>query len=166
MPHSSPPNRPEPGAHALVLVFGSKGKASAWTRDDGEVLQFGAEFSDATAELVKSHLSSTFVGLRLVLVGSEATVYAVRAVAISCGLIPEEISTAVLDLERSSEESETVWADPNTERRVFCGHCHVTMTAKANVGDAIRCIGCNLNLVVRYHFSRRYAAYLGSLIRL
>lgn len=44
-------------------------------------------------------------------------------------------------------------------RRVYCVHCGLTQAASA--ADRLYCIGCQVQLGIRAHFSKRLGAYLG-----
>lgn len=120
--------------------------------------------SEARTTLV-SLTASSKVGDQFLLVGTEDVLFAARAVLLGQGAVPEEIHVIACDGEVTGE-SGALWIETHARKRIFCAHCHQVTTTTAGVGDAIECGNCRLGLVVKYHYSRRYAAYLGGLIRL
>lgn len=89
-------------------------------------------------------LASATVGCRLYLLGDEAFVWRIHAEARAAGLEDDEIHMTC--------------TTPGL-RQVYCAHCGLTQTAGADT--VLNCIGCNVELEVRTHFSRRLGAYLG-----
>jgi hypothetical protein len=101
----------------------------------------------AVADLL-SHLSHRLdrepVGLRLYVLGSEAFLWDVANLARQAGLGDEEIFL---------NQAGTL------RRRVYCTHCKsVNDNVTTNI---VTCWACNAGLVVRDHFSRRLAAFMG-----
>ena len=91
-----------------------------------------------------SSLSSSTMGLRLYIVGSESFIWSVSAVAGEFGMSSDEIQR---------EHCGTL------SRRVYCVHCKIiNETVKTNIAA---CRGCGCQLLVRDHFSRRLGAYMG-----
>lgn len=94
-------------------------------------------------------LAEARVGMRFLVTGPEAEVYAVRARLREAGAIDEEISLLVTDRSRI---------------RVYCAHCQHTHLHEARVNETVFCPGCRHQLIVHYHFSRQRAAYLGYMV--
>jgi ferredoxin-NADP reductase len=92
-------------------------------------------------------LSSSLMGTRLYVAGPESFMGLVMRIALQFNLNKDEIR---------AEECGTL------ARRVFCIHCRgVTEDVKTNI---TRCSGCSRWLVVRDHYSRRLAAYMGVMV--
>lgn len=89
-------------------------------------------------------LASATVGCRLYLRGDEAFVWRVHGEARAAGLEDDEINIPC--------------ATPGL-RQVYCAHCGLTQAVGPDA--VLNCIGCNVGLEVRAHFSRRLGAYLG-----
>jgi hypothetical protein len=89
-------------------------------------------------------LSSCFMGVRLYIAGSESFIGSVVQVAMKYNLNGDEVQR-----ERSGSAA----------RRVYCIHCKASNeNVKTNI---VQCIGCRRHLLVRDHYSRRLAAYMG-----
>lgn len=97
----------------------------------------------------RAAVARSSVGVRILLVGSEAEVYAARSAALAEGAIEDELALIVSD---------------DTARRVYCAHCAHTSTVSAYENDVIRCEQCARSLVIYHHFSPRKAAYLGFMV--
>ncbi|MGY4494670.1 dimethylamine monooxygenase subunit DmmA family protein [Pseudomonas sp. TE3610] len=89
------------------------------------------------------HLRHSHVGSHLYLIGEEAFIWHLHALARSAGLGAEEISA---------------WADPTGLRRLYCVHCATLQEAEPTV--QLICQHCSVRLAVREHFSRRLGAYM------
>ncbi|WGD28856.1 dimethylamine monooxygenase subunit DmmA family protein [Ancylobacter sp. WKF20] len=89
-------------------------------------------------------LGQETVGLRLYAVGEEGFIWEVAKLARAAGLETEECRTAHAG---------------SLRRRVFCVHCK-TITEGVTTSLAA-CAGCGAQLVVRDHFSRSHAAFMG-----
>jgi hypothetical protein len=101
----------------------------------------------AAAELLAylaHRLRGEAVGLRLYAVGSEAFIWDARNIGLAAGLAEAEIQTVQAG---------------SLRRRVYCTHCK-TMTEDVTTG-IVACRGCGAALLVRDHFSRRLAAFMG-----
>lgn len=84
------------------------------------------------------------MGTRLYVAGPESFIGLVMKIALEFNLNQDEIR---------AEECGT------RARRVYCIHCRATTAdVKTNI---VRCIGCARWLLVRDHYSRRLAAYMG-----
>ena len=89
-------------------------------------------------------LAGCFMGTRLYVAGSESFIGSVVQLAIKYNLNDDEVQREHCG---------------NSARRVFCIHCQ---TAGENVRtNLVRCAGCGRHLLVRDHYSRRLAAYMG-----
>jgi dimethylamine monooxygenase subunit C len=84
------------------------------------------------------------VGLRIYALGTEPFIWSVRQVAEHCGLAPEAVK---------------VMHSGSLQRRVYCIHCR-TLNEGVTTNLAT-CGGCGRHLLVRDHFSRRLAAFMG-----
>lgn len=93
---------------------------------------------------LSKQLEKAHMGTRLYLSGSESFIGTAMQVANAMDLTPDEVLR---------EHSGTL------VRRVWCAHCD---TYTENVTHRVfTCPGCQLNLVVRDHYSRRLAAFQG-----
>ncbi|MDQ0509883.1 dimethylamine monooxygenase subunit DmmA family protein [Ancylobacter amanitiformis] len=89
-------------------------------------------------------LAQETVGLRLYAIGEEGFIWDVARMAREAGLEPSECFTAHAG---------------SLRRKVFCVHCK-TVTSGVTTSIAV-CEGCGAHLVVRDHFSRMHAAFMG-----
>jgi hypothetical protein len=102
--------------------------------------------SELLAEL-PSLLSECTMGTRLYVAGSESFIGSVTKIAAQFDLNKDEIQC---------EECGTL------ARRVYCIHCKTfNETVKTNI---VECAGCRRWLLVRDHYSRRLAAYMGVMV--
>jgi hypothetical protein len=89
-------------------------------------------------------LRESSMGTRLYVAGPESFIGLVMKIALEFNLNKDEIR---------AEECGTL------ARRVYCIHCRATTeSVRTNI---VRCIGCDRWLLVRDHYSRRLAAYMG-----
>ena len=89
-------------------------------------------------------LGESLMGTRLYVAGPESFIGLVMKIALEFNLNKDEIR---------AEECGTL------ARRVYCIHCRATTeNVRTNI---VRCIGCDRWLLVRDHYSRRLAAYMG-----
>jgi dimethylamine monooxygenase subunit C len=106
-------------------------------------------FPDATALLseFRSVLDQSLMGTRLYVAGPESFIGLAMRIALEFNLNKDEIR---------AEEMGTL------ARRVYCVHCRTTTEeVRTNI---VRCIGCERWLLVRDHYSRRLAAYMGVMV--
>ena len=95
-------------------------------------------------DALRDHLGAAHMGTRLYLSGSESFIGTAMQAANAVDLNRDEVLR---------EHSGTL------VRRVWCAHCD---TYTENVTHRVfTCPGCQLNLVVRDHYSRRLAAFQG-----
>jgi hypothetical protein len=98
----------------------------------------------AALETLETALADCGMGTRLYVAGAESFIGSVEQVAARFNLQSDEV-------QREHQGS--------AARRVFCIHCQ---TSNADVTtNIVRCRGCGRNLVVRDHYSRRLAAFMG-----
>ena len=92
----------------------------------------------------RSTLEKSLMGTRLYVAGPESFIGLVMKIALEFNLNKDEIR---------AEECGTL------ARRVYCIHCRATTeNVRTNI---VRCVGCDRWLLVRDHYSRRLAAYMG-----
>jgi hypothetical protein len=106
-------------------------------------LVLNGENADFARRLHQALLNAS-VGSHLYILGDEAFIWRVHGEARTAGLEDDEIDI-----------SHTL-AGP---RRVYCVHCGLSQSAGPE--PELNCIGCEVRLEVREHFSRRLGAYLG-----
>ncbi len=92
-------------------------------------------------------LAASLMGTRLYVAGPESFIGLAMKIAIEFNLNKDEIR---------AEECGTL------ARRVYCIHCRATTeSVRTNI---VRCVGCERWLLVRDHYSRRLAAYMGVMV--
>ncbi len=102
------------------------------------------DVAPALLEQFRAVLSESLMGTRLYVAGPESFIGLVMKIALEFNLNKDEIR---------AEECGTL------ARRIYCIHCRaVTESVRTNI---VRCIGCARWLLVRDHYSRRLAAYMG-----
>jgi hypothetical protein len=87
------------------------------------------------------------MGLRLYVAGAESFIGRVLQVALAFNLNKDEIRAEELG---------------SKARRVHCIHCRVVSEDVST--NITRCVGCHRWLMVRDHYSRRLAAYMGVMV--
>jgi hypothetical protein len=101
----------------------------------------------ALLEEFRSTLGQSLMGTRLYVAGPESFIGLVMKIALEFNLNKDEIR---------AEECGTL------ARRVYCIHCRVTTeNVRTNI---VRCVDCDRWLLVRDHYSRRLAAYMGVMV--
>jgi hypothetical protein len=103
-------------------------------------------FADSSAllEQFRDILGRSLMGTRLYVAGPESFIGIVMKIALEFNLNKDEIR---------AEECGTL------ARRVYCIHCRgITENVRTNI---VQCVGCERWLLVRDHYSRRLAAYMG-----
>lgn len=144
--HSLPRYRqplPRENVTRHIVVMQSAAACSPFVGELQQPLVLNAENADFARRLHQVLVSAT-VGSHLYLMGDEAFIWRVHGEARSAGLENDEI-----DIIRTL-------AGP---RLVYCVHCGLTQAAGPQ--PLLACIGCDLGLEVRDHFSHRLGAYLG-----
>lgn len=140
---------PEALARTRVLYVPTRGDA---TPDGGMRFPGIASlklFPDGGALLADfgTILASALMGTRLYVAGPESFIGLAMKIALSFNLNKDEI--------RAEECG-------SRARRVHCVHCRAeTEDVRTNI---VRCVGCDRWLLVRDHYSRRLAAYMGVMV--
>jgi dimethylamine monooxygenase subunit C len=105
---------------------------------------------DDTGELLGAMhaiMAGSLMGTRLYVAGPESFIGLVMRIAREFNLNRDEVR---------AEECGTL------ARRVYCIHCRtVTSSVRTNI---VTCSGCSRWLLVRDHYSRRHAAYMGVMV--
>jgi len=155
----------EPLLRILEELRQSKPRALAQTRvlytagPDGPATQAAAfeamgaaesRFFEGSAALLESFrgtLERSLMGTRLYVAGPESFIGLAMKIALEFNLNEDEIR---------AQECGTL------ARRVRCIHCReTTENVRTNI---VRCVGCARWLLVRDHYSRRHAAYMGVMV--
>jgi dimethylamine monooxygenase subunit C len=103
--------------------------------------------TSALLEEFRSTLGKSLMGTRLYVAGPESFIGLVMKIALEFNLNKDEIR---------AEECGTL------ARRVYCIHCRATTeNVRTNI---VRCVACDRWLLVRDHYSRRLAAYMGVMV--
>jgi dimethylamine monooxygenase subunit C len=111
----------------------------------GDVLSYTG--TPALLERFRAILGQSLMGTRLYVAGPESFIGLVMKIALEFNLNKDEIR---------AEECGTL------ARRVYCIHCRVTTeNVRTNI---VRCVECERWLLVRDHYSRRLAAYMGVMV--
>jgi hypothetical protein len=111
----------------------------------GEVRSFSDE-STLLAEF-NSTLQSALMGTRLYVAGPECFIGLAMKIALEFNMNKDEIRAEQLG---------------SLARRVYCVHCRATTeNVRTNI---VSCVGCSRWLLVRDHYSRRLAAYMGVMV--
>lgn len=100
-----------------------------------------------TTELLvecRALLERSFMGTRLYVSGPELFIGRVMQIALEFNLNKDEVRSEALG---------------TLARRVHCIHCRATTESVTT--NIARCTGCSRWLLVRDHYSRRFAAYMG-----
>ncbi len=101
----------------------------------------------ALLERFRAILQKSLMGTRLYVAGPESFIGLAMKIALEFNLNKDEIR---------AEECGTL------ARRVYCIHCRATTEdVRTNI---VSCIGCGRWLLVRDHYSRRLAAYMGVMV--
>lgn len=103
------------------------------------------DVSSAVAAL-DADLSAASVGWRLMVAGPAHACLKVRAHAVRHEVADDEMTFASTEVDH---------------RTVLCVHCGERNEAPVGIEDVLPCAGCERNLLVHYHVSRRQGAYLG-----
>lgn len=144
--HSHPCYRqplPRESVSRHIVAMQSSAACARFVDELEQPLVLNGESADFSQYLHKV-LGSATIGSHLYIMGDEAFIWRIHGVARSAGLENDEI-----DITRTL-------AGP---RLVYCVHCGLTQTAGTE--PVLNCIGCDVGLEVREHFSQRLGAYLG-----
>jgi hypothetical protein len=111
----------------------------------GDVQAFGG--TPALLDHFRATLRQSLMGTRLYVAGPESFIGLAMKIALEFNLNKDEIR---------AEECGTL------ARRVYCIHCRATTeNVRTNI---VSCVGCARWLLVRDHYSRRLAAYMGVMV--
>ena len=130
----------------VLLVPGAPAAVEQFTAGAvGDVQAFPG--APALLEQFRAILGRSLMGTRLYVAGPESFIGLVMKIALEFNLNKDEIR---------AEESGTL------ARRVYCIHCRATTeNVRTNI---VRCVDCDTWLLVRDHYSRRLAAYMGVMV--
>ena len=137
-----------------VLFVPDAGAANAGAAAEVERFRTAAvgnvQAFSGTPELLeefRSTLRESLMGTRLYVAGPESFIGLVMKIALEFNLNKDEIR---------AEECGSL------ARRVYCIHCRATTEyVRTNI---VRCVECDRWLLVRDHYSRRLAAYMGVMV--
>ena len=140
----------------LFIPEAANGRATAGQSVAPEIERFRAaavgevqSFTGAPAllERFRAILEQSLMGTRLYVAGPESFIGLAMKIALEFNLNKDEIR---------AEESGSL------ARRVYCIHCRATTeNVQTNI---VRCVDCERWLLVRDHYSRRLAAYMGVMV--
>ncbi|KWX66226.1 dimethylamine monooxygenase subunit DmmA family protein [Mycobacterium sp. NAZ190054] len=149
------------GRHWTIIAFGDAGVQVA-RRWGVEIADSGAEYNvrvheipdgDGAAglacEALRGDLAEARVGWRLMMAGPASSCLKVRAEAVAAGVADDEMTVASTEVDR---------------RAVECVHCRTVTVAAVELEDTVVCTGCDRNLFVHYHVSRRLGTHLGYMV--
>jgi hypothetical protein len=139
--------------HTRILYIPETNESSVGGHDTApQIEQFRASVSDVQAfegapallDRFRAILGESLMGTRLYVAGPESFIGLAMKIALEFNLNKDEIR---------AEECGTL------ARRVYCIHCRATTeNVRTNI---VRCVDCGRWLLVRDHYSRRLAAYMG-----
>lgn len=144
--HSLPRYRqplPRESATRHIVVMQSAAACSPIVGTLEQPLVLNGENADFARRLHQVLVNAT-VGSHLYIMGDEAFIWRIHGEARSAGL-----ENAEIDITRTLPGP----------RLVYCVHCGLTQAAEPE--PRLTCIGCDVGLEVREHFSQRLGAYLG-----
>jgi hypothetical protein len=141
------------GATRVLLVPAAAGVAKTALESQREIeslpLQEMRAFPDVASLLaeLRSTLADALMGTRLYLAGPESFIGLAMKIAFEFNLNKDEVRAEELG---------------SLARRVYCIHCRATTeNVRTNI---VRCVECDKWLLVRDHYSRRLAAYMGVMV--
>jgi hypothetical protein len=127
----------------VLLVLDEAGAAAPFERFGLRRLRV-FDNRGALLDAFRTMLDESLMGTRLYVAGPESFIGLAMKIALEFDLNKDEI--------RAEEVG-------SLARRVHCVHCRsITEDVRTNI---VRCTGCGLSLLVRDHYSRRLAAYMG-----
>jgi hypothetical protein len=138
---------PEALARTEVLYAAARESAPAVFSDAGVAKAMSFDSIPALLAEFTQALDRAWMGTRLYVAGPEGFIGLAMKLALEFNLNQDEI--------RAEECG-------SRARRVHCVHCrNTTEDVRTNI---VRCIGCARWLLVRDHYSRRLAAYMGVMV--
>ncbi len=141
-----------PAPHLVVSVGDDAARVARDLLRDGDRHRPVSGATDL-ADVVDAELSTVVTGWRVLAIGPERDVQAVRAAALARGALDAEI--VLVPTDAASDDAEEVRV-----RALFCGACHRRFEARAAIGEPVACPGCHAALAVARHHSRRHGAFL------
>jgi hypothetical protein len=122
-----------------------------WRADlvDRPVTLFALADVESAASALVEELRQARVGVRVRLTGQAGACLTLRGTALDAGLNDDEI--VAVPVERGAIE-------------VSCTHCRTASRVVAEVGDTVACSGCERNLLVYHHVSRRSGRFMGFMV--
>ncbi|KUI25507.1 hypothetical protein AU194_00585 [Mycobacterium sp. GA-2829] len=144
------------GRQWTIIAIGDAGMqvARRWyddiacARTEPDVRVHEMEDADAACAALRGDLADARVGWRLMIAGPAHTCLTVRAAAVAAGVADDEMTVAATEVAR---------------RAVQCAHCRAVTVADVELEGVVVCAGCDRELVVHYHVSRRLGTHLGYL---
>lgn len=151
---SEPPAVDTAGRSFAVLSFGDGRRvAERWVASIGPEralwTRHAERADDSVLAALREQVERARVGWRLMLAGPEADVLPAQSVALRHGAVPAEVRVHVTS---------------TRDKRVHCPHCRDVTRADLAVDETVPCDGCDRELVVYHHVSRRLGAYLGFMV--
>ncbi|GAC1304861.1 MAG: dimethylamine monooxygenase subunit DmmA family protein [Steroidobacteraceae bacterium] len=138
---------PQALAATRVLLAGDESQAADEFAHAGISRLHRCEGAAPLLGIFRRELEDSLMGTRLYVAGPESFIGLIMQVALEFDLNKDEVR---------AEELGT------SARRVYCVHCRATSeNVRTNI---VRCIGCARWLLVRDHYSRRLAAYMGVMV--
>jgi hypothetical protein len=145
------------GTSYLLVGVGAAARPvlDAWASDlaagayAADVLALHADEPAAAGEALGEALGRAQVGVRVRLAGPVSVCLALRGTAVSAGLEDDELHVRPTEADGLD---------------VFCTHCRHVTTAAAAIGDVVACGGCDRDLVLYHHVSRRSGQVLGYMV--
>ena len=136
---------PAQGAEVVVLYTGEPFQAEL-ARLSLRLLRLHPTEAEAVADLDRT-LAGCFMGTRVYVAGSESFIGSCVQVTSHYAMNADEVQCERLG---------------SAARRVYCIHCK---TSNENVTpNIVRCAGCGRHLLVRDHYSRRLAGFMGVMV--
>lgn len=139
------PGLPLQGAEVVVIYTGEPFHSDL-ARLGLRQMRFHPIEAEAVADLNRT-LAGCFMGTRVYIAGSESFIGSCVQVTASYALNQDEVQAEHLG---------------SAARRVYCIHCK---TSNENVtANIVQCAGCRRHLLVRDHYSRRLAGFMGVMV--
>ena len=136
---------PRQGAEVVVIYAGEQFRAIL-TGLGPPVLRLHPKEPETVADLNRT-LAECFMGTRVYIAGSESFIGSCVQVTSRYGLNNDEVQCEHVG---------------SAARRVYCIHCKAS---NENVTtNIVRCTGCGRHLLVRDHYSRRLAGFMGVMV--
>ena len=145
------------GRSWTIIAFGERGAeiAHEWCRQiaatghESAIRLHRVTDTAAAKEALRSDLADARVGWRLMMAGPAHACLELRAQAVALDIADDEITVASTEV---------------GQRSVQCVHCLTVTQARVELEDVLPCAGCERNLVVYYHVSRRQGVHLGFMV--